>query len=382
VGRTRRRLLVVAGVVVVAAGGVATWLVLRPAEASTQPVIATATVGTQRQTVAASGTIEPAERADLNFAVSGEVTRVLVREGDTVTAGQTLATVDDTLLQAQLTAARAALAAAEEKAPSGDPSVVSAEADVTAAQEAVDDAALRSTIDGTVVTVGPEVGDRVGNGSNGSSDGSADSPSGGSSDGGDGSSGGTAEFTVVSTNRFVVDAKIGSADVDKVRQGMAAQITATGTDEPVDGTVRTVGLVASADDSGAAAFPVTVDVTGEWKTIYAGSSATVAITVAQRQNVLTVPAMALHTSGSATYVDKLVDGTAVRTDVEVGDTFGARTEIRSGLREGDRVQVAVVAPGGGNGGGNGRTGVFPGGGGSFPGGGGDFRPGGVKGGGK
>jgi len=374
VGRTRRRLLVVAGVVVVAAGGVATWLVLRPAEASTQPIIATATVGTQRQTVSASGTIEPAARADLNFAVSGEVTQVLVKEGDTVTTGQTLATVDDTLLQAQLTAARAALDAAEEKASSSDPSVVSAEADVTAAQEAVDDAALKSTIDGTVVTVGLKVGDRVGNGSDGSSDGSSNGSSNGSADG---SSNSTAEVTVVSTNRFVVDAKVGSADVDKVKQGMAAQITATGTEEPVDGTVRTVGLVASADDSGAATFPVTVDVTGEQKTIYAGSSATVAITVAERQNVLTVPAMALHTSGSATYVNKMVDGKAVRTDVEVGDTFGAQTEIRSGLTEGEQVEVAVVAPSGGNGGNggnNGRTGVFPGGGGKF-------GPGGFQGGG-
>jgi multidrug efflux pump subunit AcrA (membrane-fusion protein) len=380
VGRTRRRLLVVAGVVVVAAGGVATWLVLRPAEASTQPIIATASVGTQRQTVSASGTIEPAEQADLTFAVSGEVNQVLVKEGDTVTTGQTLATVDDTLLQAQLTAAQAALDAAEEKASSDDPSVVSAEADVTAAQEAVDNAALKSTIDGTVVTVGLKVGDRVGTGSsNGASNGSSN----GSSNGNDGNSS-TAEFTVVSTNRFVVDAKVGSADVDKVKQGMTAQITATGTDEPVDGTVQTVGLVASADDSGAATFPVTVDVTGEQKAIYAGSSATVAIVVAERQNVLTVPALALHTSGKATYVNKMVDGKAVRTDVKVGDTFGAQTEIKSGLKEGDQIEVAVVAPSGGGGGNNGRTGVFPGGGGgNFPGGGGggNFRPGGFQGGG-
>jgi macrolide-specific efflux system membrane fusion protein len=93
--------------------------------------------------------------------------------------------------------------------------------------------------------------------------------------------------------------------------------------------------------------------------------------------------MALHTSGKATYVNKMVDGKAVRTDVKVGDTFGAQTEIKSGLREGDQVEVAVVAPSGGTGGNNGRTGVFPGGGGgNFPGsGGGNFRPGGFQGGG-
>ena len=356
-GRTRRRLLVLSGVVVVAAGGVAAWLWLRPAEAATEPVVATATVGTQRQTVSASGTIEPAQQADLSFAVSGEVTEVLVKEGDQVTTGQDLAKVDDTLLAAQLTAAQAQLDAAEEKADSDDPSVVSAEADVAAAQEAVDNATLKSTIDGTVVTVGLKVGDRVGN-----------------TGGGDNTD--SAQFTVVSTNRFVVDAKVGSEDVDQVKQGMTAEITATGSSEPVEGTVQTVGLVASADDSGAATFPVTLDVTGERDDIYAGSSATVSIVVEERANVLTIPAMALHTEGDTTYVNKVVDGKAVRTDVKVGETFGMQTEITAGLTEGDQVQVAVAAPSGGTGGNNQNGNVFPGGGGGgmFPGGG--MRPGG------
>lgn len=370
-GRTRRRLLVASGVVVVVAGGLAAWLVLRPAEASTEPILATATVGTQRQTVSASGTIEPAEKADLSFAVSGEVTGVLVKEGDQVTVGQALATVDDTLLQAQLTAAQATLDAAEEKADSSDDAsadaaVVSARSDLAAAQDAVDNATLKSTIAGTVVTVGLKAGDRVG-----------DSGGNGSSNGNDSSD--TAQFTVVSTKRFVVDAKVGSEDVDKVKQGMVAEVTATGGREPVAGTVQTVGLVASADDSGAATFPVTIDVTGEQDSIYAGSTATVSIVVAERENVLTVPAMALHTSGKATYVNKMVSGKATRTDVKVGETFGAQTEITSGLKEGDQVEVAVVAPSGGSGGNNGRSGEFPGGGGQvFPGGGGKFQPGGFR----
>ena len=362
-GRTRRRLLVLSGVVVVVAGGVAAWLLLRPAEAATEPVVATATVGTQRQTVSATGTIEPAEQADLSFAVSGEVTEVLVKEGDKVTSGQGLAKVDDTLLQAQLTAAQAQLDAAEEKADSDDASVLSAESDVTAAQEAVDNATLKSTIDGTVVTVGLKVGDRVGT----------------SSGGGGGDNSDSTQFTVVSTNRFLVDAKIGSEDVDQVKQGMAAQITATGSNEPVEGTITTVGLVASADDSGVATFPVTVDVTGEQEDIYAGSSATVSIVVEERENVLTIPAMALHTEGDTTYVNKVVDGKAVRTDVKVGETFGMQTEITSGLAEGDQVQVAVAAPTGGTGNNNqngGGENVFPGGGEMIPGGNGGMRPGG------
>lgn len=375
-GRARRRLLVLSGVVVVAAGGVAAWLVLRPAEASTQPIVAAAQVGTQRQTVAASGTVEPAEQADLNFTVSGTVTEVLVKEGDQVTAGQALASVDDTLLVAQRDAAQAALDAAEDKASGDDDAaVLSARSELTAAQDAVDDATLTSTIAGTVATVGVKVGDRLGDnagaGNNGASNG------GGSDD--------TAQFTIVSTHRFVVDAKVGAEDVDKVKAGMAVEIRPTGANKPVEGTVQTVGLVASADESGAATFPVTVDVTGEHDDVYAGSSADVSIVVEERQNVLTVPAMALHTSGGKTYVNKMVDGTATRTDVTVGDTFGGQTEIKSGLKEGDQVEVAPAAPTSGGGGDKGRTGMFPGGGGDemvVPGGKGGMRPGIVSGGGK
>jgi macrolide-specific efflux system membrane fusion protein len=148
----------------------------------------------------------------------------------------------------------------------------------------------------------------------------------------------------------------------------------------VEGTVQTVGLVASADDSGVATFPVTLDVTGERDDIYAGSSATVSIVVEERENVLTIPAMALHTEGDTTYVNKVVDGKAVRTDVKVGETFGGQTEITSGLAEGDQVQVAIAAPSGGTGNNNqngGGENVFPGGGGGMiPGGGGGMRPGG------
>ncbi|GAB1508713.1 hypothetical protein JCM33774_07540 [Actinophytocola sp. KF-1] len=341
-----------AGVVVVAAGGGAAWWLLRPAEATSSPVVVPVTVGTQRQTVSASGTVQPAARADLSFGVTGEVTEVLVKEGDTVTAGQALARVDDTLLQAQLTAAQAQLDAAEDKAAgaddaSADAAVVSAESDVAAAQEAVAQATLTSPMAGTVAAVDLAVGDRVGT-SQQSSGGDAES----------------AQVTVVSTGTFVVEANVSAADAARVKQGLAAEITPVGADEPVEGTVRTVGLVAAADSAGAATFPVTVDVTGARDDLYAGSSATVVVVVAERENVLTVPAMALHTEDGTTYVNKVVDGTPVRTAVEVGESYGPQTEITAGLVEGDQVEVRADVqnrtPSGGGGGGD--T-VFPGGGG-------------------
>ena len=80
------------------------------------------TTGTIQQTVTSSGTIEPASQADLNFAVSGVVTGVNVKAGQTVTAGQVLATVDTTALNEQLNAAEAQLTAAQDKLASDEAS--------------------------------------------------------------------------------------------------------------------------------------------------------------------------------------------------------------------------------------------------------------------
>jgi macrolide-specific efflux system membrane fusion protein len=93
-----------------------------------------------------------------------------------------------------------------------------------------------------------------------------------------------------------------------------------------------------------------------------------------------VPSAALHSEGDTTYVNKIVDGRTVKTTVEIGTAYGPVTEIVSGLREGDEVEIAVFVrgPGGGGDGGEGGDGGGPGGkvimpggdefGGQFPGG--------------
>src|SRR5271167_2879806 len=93
----RYRWPIIGGVVVLVAGvvGLTLWLTSGSTPA-TGLTVTTATVsaqtGTIQQTVASSGTLEPASQAGLNFAVSGTVTGVNVKAGQTVTAGQVLAT--------------------------------------------------------------------------------------------------------------------------------------------------------------------------------------------------------------------------------------------------------------------------------------------------
>lgn len=85
-------------------------------------------------TVTASGTVERAGTIDLVFVSPGTVTSVEVEPGDQVSAGQVLATVDDTAALQQLSAAESTLAQATQSAASTDASVASASAALSDAQ--------------------------------------------------------------------------------------------------------------------------------------------------------------------------------------------------------------------------------------------------------
>lgn len=325
----------------------------RDSSAATTPTTYTVTATTLKDTVTASGTIEPQRSADLDVEVSGTVTQVYVEEGDRVAKGDPLARVDDDALVATRTAAAASLAAAyaqldddqdagatDTQIAADQAAIIAAQATLAEAKEAVADATLRATIAGTVVSLDLAVGDVVGSGSSGTDPTADDSAS-------------ASAVVIVSTGRYVVDATVASSDVKRLKKGLQVEITPTGVTDTVYGTVTSVGLVAQTSSSGAAVFPVTIEVTGRRTDLYAGTSADASIVVEQRTDVLTVPSRALATDeDGSTYVTKIVDGDGVKTPVEVGTASGMSTEITSGLAAGDVVEIPSFAPTGGSGGGS------------------------------
>ncbi|WP_183408153.1 efflux RND transporter periplasmic adaptor subunit [Nocardioides pocheonensis] len=345
--------------VAVAAGG---WIWLNRGDAAAaQRITATVARGTYKTTVSATGTITPKRLEDLSFSSSGTVTDVAVAVGDKVQKGDVLARIGTASLQAQVDAAEAQLTAAEAQLSDDSSasstqraadraSIASAQSDLAQARDALDEATMRAPFSGTVSAVGYHVGDTVGS--------SSGAPT------ANGSSDSTAAITVISPRALEVDANVSAADVAKLKKGMQVEITPTGGGDPAYGTVSEVGVIATASDSGAAQFPVTVDVTGKPSGLYAGSTADLAITIKQATDVLAVSTAALHMDGDQPYV-YVVEGTKrTRRNVEVGETYGAQTEIRAGLEEGDVVElVSFTAPRGSNKG-NGGTNEFrvPGGG--------------------
>lgn len=377
--RSRRQYLAYALAAFLVIGGTSYWFLGRADSAEVQPTVATVSSGTFQQTVSGSGTIEPAQQADLDFAVSGRVTAVMVEAGATVTKGDVLATLDTVSLDAALASAKAQQEAAETtvandgsesstQRAANEASLASAEADVVQAEDDLDAATLRATFSGTVAGVTVAVGDQAGSSSSSTS--GAGAAQGGAGTGTTTTTTSTAAVTLVKPSTFVVDVDIAAAEIADVKEGLQVEITPADATEPIFGTVKEVGRVAETGTSGTATFPVTVSVTGEQDGLYAGTSAEVSIIVKQLDDVVTVPSQALTTTDGKTYVT-LVDGSSTKkTAVTIGETYGMSTEITKGLAVGDQVQVAAIGRvrGSGSSGAGGAGGQqFPAGG--FPGGG-------------
>jgi multidrug efflux pump subunit AcrA (membrane-fusion protein) len=261
-GRALRHPIVIAPITIVVAIVAVWWLALRPedgatASASTTKQVVAVTSGPMSETVSAEGTVAAAETDDLSFAASGTVTAVNVKAGDTVTAGQVLATIDSAELESEVAAANATVAEAKAKladdgdAGSSDEQLAADESSLTSANdalanavEALAGASLVATFDGTVakvtITAGEELGSGGTGGSTGTGSGSGTGQSsanlgsssanagplaGPSSSSSDSSNTSSAQIQVVSTGHYKVELAVDSADIDQVAVGQTAKVT-------------------------------------------------------------------------------------------------------------------------------------------------------------
>jgi multidrug efflux pump subunit AcrA (membrane-fusion protein) len=364
--RTDRRIWIVAAVVAFLLLGGAGIVVWRLTSSSTAGTTTERTVEvtqqTIKQTVGSTGTLQPKRRADLSFSTSGTINSVRVSVGEHVVKGQRLAAIDTAALKADLDAAKADyqaakddLATAQDDSSTTDTQLNAAKSKVAVqksnlaqAKSTLASATLRAPFTGAIALVNVSVGDTVGSSS-------------GSGQGSSGSSGsGSAAITVISTGSYTVQASVDSADVGKIKKGMTADITVTGSNAVHRGTVSSVAVMATSSSgsgagstsngngagsnsgsAGSPTFAVSINLTGSQQNLYAGASATVSIVVQQRSNVLTVPTIAIRTVDGKTVVTKLVSGQGVQTEIGVGESFGGLTEVTRGLVAGDQVVISV-----------------------------------------
>ncbi|MBN8882603.1 MAG: biotin/lipoyl-binding protein [Salana multivorans] len=370
-----RRLVAVATVLVLVAGAGVWWFTSRPASAAvtSQTLTATASTSTVEQAVTTTGTLAPTVNESVSFAASGTVTAVLVAEGDVVTQGQELATIDTLQLEAartsaayDLAVARTALEEASDAVTDGDDSdsaaalvtartsaLAVAQSSYDAADAAMADATLTAPVAGLVTSVGVAVGDVVTAGSGASGGGSGASGGQGASSAmtgaGSSTTSSTGAFSIVGTDSWTVSATIGEADVASLSEGDQVEMTADAVSGTVFGIVSEIGRLPSASST-SVTYPVMITVTGDPDGLVDGLSLTTRIIYSRRTDVLTLPTAAVtRAEDGTTTVDVVTqtddDGAATATEtrtVELGETSGSNVEILSGVTEGDVVQYTVA----------------------------------------
>ena len=153
-------------------------------------------------------------------------------------------------------------------------------------------------------------------------------------------------ISIVGDGAATVTVPVPLAKLPSISVGQTATVNPPGLGV-LKGSVTQIALL-PASTTGAAAATVTYDVTVTLPTtpttLATGSYASTTITTAQVANVLTVPVSAVPGSASgSTRVAVLKDGVSTPTAVTVGAVGGGLAEIRSGLTAGDQVILADVS---------------------------------------
>ena len=143
----------------------------------------------------------------------------------------------------------------------------------------------------------------------------------------------------------IISASLSEIDAVKIQSGQKATITLDAfPDKTFTGKVSgvdTTGVVSS----GVTTYPATVVMDTQNNKIFPNMSATVNIITAVKDNVLLVPTAAIQTANGQSSVRVLKNGKITDTPVTIGDSSSTDTEVTEGLSEGDTVVIGFVSTG-------------------------------------
>ncbi|MFD2617294.1 efflux RND transporter periplasmic adaptor subunit [Terrilactibacillus laevilacticus] len=281
-----KKWIISAIIVVIIIGGGTTWYVKQQSQpAVARSITQTATVqkGTIESKISDSGTLESAIDKDIEATESKTISEINVSEDDTVEKGDTLLTYTDGTI-------------------------------------------LTAPYDGTITKI------------NVTEDGMTKE--------------GQAAFHIINYKSFNTVLQVDELDIPKVKVGQNVNITVNAyDDEKFTGKVTSIAKEGDVSN-GVSTFDVTVHVTHSKATdsLKIGMSATADIITSKKNNILYVPVDAIHKSGNQSYVittqANSQDNTNNESKNQVAVTTGINNdsfiEIKSGLQEGETVQLPSI----------------------------------------
>jgi RND family efflux transporter MFP subunit len=309
--------------------------------------VATVEMKSLVNTIQFAGSLSPVTQTTVKSKVPGDVMRVTVREGQTVSQGQVLAHIDTTDLQAKLDAQAASLAESRAKLDiarknrennqqllrqkfisqnafdttvsvydAADANMRSAEAQLRLAQKAIADAEVRAPFNGIVAKKIVNPGEKVG----------VDSPL----------------FALVDLGTMEIEAPAPASEIPAVRVGQAVTFRVDGFgDRAFEGRVERINPVAEA---GSRSITLYISVANRDGTLRGGMFAKGTIALEKSAPAPVIPASAIRDEAGQSYVFTIEDGKIGKRAVKVGTTEPQQglVEVKSGLESGLQVVSARV----------------------------------------
>lgn len=324
----------------------------RPAEAAIELApedIATAEAGEIQRLLPVTGSLRAAAQAVVKAKVSGEMAEVLVREGDTVTAGQLLARIDATDYRARLDERAAALEASRAQAKFAEQSrrkyaellakkfisetayenyqasaevtakqVQAAAAQLAQARKSLDDTRIVAPIAGSVAERALQRGDKA----------AVD----------------TRLFTIVDLLKLELEAPVPAAEVPHLAMGQSVRFTVEGFGAKE--FAGTIARINPATQPGTRSILIYVELPNPGLALRAGMFAKGNLVLEARRAEVLVPVTALRADGASRFVYVIAGDRLTRQDVTPGlvNEGADRAEIVGGLAPGARVVRTNLGP--------------------------------------
>lgn len=320
----KRRTVIIVAIAAAAALSVGAGVAVAVNNNRTVVGTAKATTGAMNVTVNAAGSVTPGRSAGVYPPAAGTLSTVRVHDGDAVSAGQALATMDTASLKLARSQAQAAYSAALAQwhlAKNADSTARNAAATaitatrqaLTRAQKDLKAATLRAPFAGTVVFSGTV-------------------------EKGVGVLPGVAPITVIDPTRMQFEATVNESDIAAVKVGQSATVALDAFPDAIPAKVLRVSAAPAANTTGTVTFPVRLSLTAGSLRPLEGMSGSAAIVVEAVPNALTVPIESVITKGSGKIVYVVDAGNVVHArTVTVGGSTDTLAQITSGLSATDTV---------------------------------------------
>jgi membrane fusion protein, macrolide-specific efflux system len=264
---------------------------------STVDTSVTAEIGTIKQMVSVSGTVLPKNRLEVKPPLSGRIERVYVTEGRYVSAGDTLALMSSSERAAMLDAARA-----------------QGQSNMAYWEKVYKPVLIVSPMNGTVIVVNVQPGQTINSG----------------------------DATFVISDRLIVHAEIDETDIGGIKTGMPAVITLDAyPDAHIPAHVGAISyestVVNNVTQYEADIIPDTVP-----DFVRSGMSASIDIIKLNKEKIVLLPTEAIRSGRNGSFVilpSTNANGKPVFQKIQTGISDDTKTEITSGLKDGDKVLI-------------------------------------------